>query len=67
MRFPAVSTLECNLTGLPVYTNAPRKNRVSRKGVELLANILRITITMTIKDLNSENILMIDNIGKQNS
>jgi len=50
---------------LPVYINAPRKNRVSRKGVELLTNITRIDITTTRVDLNGENILMVDKTDKQ--
>ena len=57
VRFSAVPTPEYSLTGFPVYTNAPRKNIISRKGVELLTNMDRITTTMIIADLHHENIL----------
>ena len=57
VRFPAVSTPECNLIGLPVYIDAPRKNTVSRNGVELLTNIGRIGTTLTIEKLICENFL----------
>ena len=64
MRFPAVSTLECNLTGLPVYINAPRKNTVSKNGVELLTNIGRIGTTLTIENLTCKNFFSYDDNGQ---
>ena len=39
---------------------------VIRKWVELLTNIIRIITTMTIADLHSENILIMDAIDKHN-
>ena len=46
VRFPAVSTPEYNLTGLPVYANFQRRDKIRRK-VEPLTNITRIDTTLT--------------------
>ena len=46
VRFPAVSTPEYNLTGLPIYANFQRRDKIRRK-VEPLTNISRIDTTLT--------------------
>ena len=67
VRFPAVSTPECNLIDLLVYIDAPRKNTVSRNGVELLTNIGRIGTTLTIENLICENFLTMVTDRQQNN
>ena len=66
VRFPAVSAPEYSVIGSPVYTNAPRKNRIGRKGVELLKDTNRNTLTTAIADLHDTNILIMDTIDIQN-
>ena len=65
VRFPAVSAPEYSVIGSLVYTNAPRKNRIGRKGVELLKDTDRNTTIMTIADLHHENILIMDTIDNK--
>ena len=67
MRLFAVSNSRIQPNRLAGFRNAPRRNRISRKGVDLLTNMDRITTTMTIADLHHENILIMDTIDKQNS